>query len=89
MERLAVGTRQNGIVTDPHPSALPTSRETTWQTLRFSLFLQSVALLVLSAALIVRVSVLGWDLVAFFFVIGVLLVGGAVAFTLARLNSGQ
>lgn len=76
-------------MTDPHPNALPTPRETTRRTLRFSLFLQSFALLVLSAALIVRVSVLGWDLVAFFFVIGVLLIVGAVAFTLNRLKSGQ
>ena len=54
--------------------------------LRFSLFLQGFALLMMGGALIVRVAVLGWDAVALAFAaaVVVILIGGVL--TLRRLR---
>ena len=68
-------------------SPLPTPEESTRRALRFSLFLQGFALFMLLAALAVRVAVLGWDLVAFGFVAGIVIVLGAIAFTRSRLRA--
>lgn len=60
--------------------------DTTRRQLRFSLFLQGFAALMLGAALVVRVAVIGWDLVTVLFAAGVLVVVAAIGFTLSRLR---
>lgn len=54
--------------------------------LRFSLFLQSFAALMLGGSLVVRAAVLGWDTVTVLLAVGVLVVAGAIGFTLRRLR---
>lgn len=66
----------------------PASGDATRRQLGFSLFLQGFAALMLSVALIVRVTALGFDLVAGLFVIGLIVVAGAVGYTLRRLRAG-
>lgn len=56
--------------------------------LRFSLFLQAFALLMMSVALVVRVSVLGWDVVAAVLTVAVVLILAAGAYTVRRLRAG-
>jgi hypothetical protein len=54
--------------------------------LRFSLFLQAFAFLMLAGALIVRVASFGWDLVDVLLVVGLLLVSAAAVYTIRRLR---
>jgi hypothetical protein len=56
--------------------------------LRFSLFLQGFALLMMGGALVVRVSALGWDAVAAVLAVAVVLIVTAGVFTLRRLRAG-
>ena len=58
------------------------------RTLRFSLFLQGFALLMMGGALIVRALVLGWDITTVFLALLVLLIVGAMMWTISRLRSG-
>lgn len=54
--------------------------------LRFSLFLQAFAALMLGVALVVRVATSGLDVVTVLLVVAVLVVVGAAAFTISRLR---
>ena len=56
--------------------------------LRFSLFLQGFALLMMSGALVVRVTALGWDPVTAIMVLAVAIILAAIVFTIGRLRSG-
>ena len=56
--------------------------------LRFSLFLQGFALLMMGGALVVRVSALGWDAVAAVLAVAVVVIVIAGVFTLRRLRAG-
>ena len=56
--------------------------------LRFSLFLQGFALLMMTGALVVRVTVLGWDAVAAVLTVAVVIIVAAVVYTLRRLRAG-
>lgn len=62
--------------------------DSTRRTLRFSLFLQGFALLMMGGALIVRVTALGWDTVALFFAALVVVIAGAMGWTVNRLRNG-
>jgi purine-cytosine permease-like protein len=55
--------------------------------LRFALFLQGFALLMMGGALIVRVTALGPDLVSALLAIAVVVILAAIAFTWSRLRS--
>ena len=57
--------------------------------LRFSLFLQGFALLMMGGALVVRVSSFGWDLVSGIMALAVVIIAGTSAFTIARLRAGR
>lgn len=56
--------------------------------LRFSLFLQAFALLMMGGALVVRVTALGWDAVAAVLAVAVVVIAVAGVFTLRRLRAG-
>jgi hypothetical protein len=56
--------------------------------LRFSLFLQAFALLMMGGALVVRVTALGWDPVSAVLAVAVVLIAVAGVFTLRRLRAG-
>jgi len=60
--------------------------DSTRRQLRFALFLQCFAALMLVATLVIRVTALGWDVVAAVFALGVVVVGTAIGFTLGRLR---
>jgi hypothetical protein len=62
--------------------------DATRRTLRFSLFLQSFAALMMLGALVVRVSAIGWDVVTIVLLAGVALIGAALVFTVSRLRAG-
>jgi hypothetical protein len=62
--------------------------DATRRQLRFSLFLQSFALLMLGGAAVVRVTSIGWDGVTLLFTAGVVLVVAVMAFTVSRLRAG-
>ncbi len=62
--------------------------DATKRQLRFSLFLQSFALLMLGGAAVVRVTSIGWDGITLLFIAGVLLVVGVMVFTVSRLRAG-
>ena len=62
--------------------------DATKRQLRFSLFLQSFALLMLGGAFVVRALSIGWDGVTLLFASGVVLVVAAIAFTASRLRAG-
>jgi hypothetical protein len=62
--------------------------ESERRLLRFSLFLQGFALLMMGGALVVRVSTLGWDAVAAVLAVAVAIIVAAGAFTLRRLRAG-
>lgn len=66
----------------------PDSSDSTRRTLRFSLFLQGFALLMMGGALIVRVTVLGWDAAALMFAALVVVIAGAMGWTVNRLRNG-
>ncbi len=56
--------------------------------LRFSLFLQAFALLMMGGALVVRVTALGWDAVAAVLAVAVVVIVVAGVLTLRRLRAG-
>lgn len=56
--------------------------------LRFSLFLQGFALLMMGGALIVRASAIGWDAVTGILAVAVVVIVTAGVFTLRRLRAG-
>jgi len=60
--------------------------DSTRRTLRFSLFLQGFAFLLLGAATLVRAVVLGWDTVTLFFAAGMIIIAAAAGWTLSRLR---
>ena len=62
--------------------------DATKRQLRFSLFLQSFALLMLGGAAVVRVTSIGWDAVTLLFIAGVVLVVAVMVFTVSRLRAG-
>lgn len=62
--------------------------DATRRQLRFSLFLQGFAALMLAGAAIIRVGSLGWDVVTLVLVVGLLLVGAAFVWTLRQLRAG-
>ena len=56
--------------------------------LRFSLFLQAFALLMMGGALVVRATTFGWDVVTGILALAVVVIVAAAGFTLARLRRG-
>ena len=60
--------------------------ESARRQLRFSLFLQGFALLMMTGALIVRVTAIGWDAVTLLLTAAVVLIVGAGVYTLRRLR---
>lgn len=62
--------------------------ESERRLLRFSLFLQGFALLMMGGTLAVRVTMLGWDTFAAVLTVAVVLIVIAGAFTLRRLRAG-
>ena len=62
--------------------------DTARRQLRFALFLQAFALLMMSGALVVRVSAFGWDFVASVLAIAVLIIITAGVLTMRRLRAG-
>jgi hypothetical protein len=62
--------------------------ESERRLLRFSLFLQGFALLMMGGALVVRVTMLGWDTVAAVLAVAVVVIVTAGVFTLRRLRAG-
>lgn len=65
----------------------PDTNDSTRRLLRFSLFLQGFALLMMGGALIVRVMVLGWDTGALLFAGLVAVIAGAMGWTVNRLRN--
>lgn len=63
--------------------------DSTRRQLRFSLFLQGFALLMLGGALLVRASALGWDAVTWLLAAGTAVVVAALVFTITRLRVGE
>lgn len=62
--------------------------DATIRLLRFSLFLQGFALLMMGGALVVRVTMLGWDTVAAVLAGAVVVIVIAGVLTLRRLRAG-
>lgn len=62
--------------------------DSTIRLLRFSLFLQGFALLMMGGALVVRVTMLGWDTVATILAGAVVVIIIAGVLTLRRLRAG-
>ncbi|MCF8526339.1 MAG: hypothetical protein WAO50_05300 [Candidatus Nanopelagicales bacterium] len=65
----------------------PNPDDSSRRTLRFSLFLQGFALVMMGGALIVRVTVLGWDMAAFLLTGLVVVIAGAMGWTVNRLRN--
>ncbi len=61
--------------------------DATRRQLRFSLFLQGFALLMLGGALVVRIGASGWDGVSAVFALGVVVVVAALVFTVRHLRA--
>jgi hypothetical protein len=61
--------------------------DATRRLLRFSLFLQGFALLMMGGALVVRVTMLGWDAVAAVLTVAVVIIVVAGILTLRRLRA--
>jgi hypothetical protein len=55
--------------------------------LRFSLFLQGFAALMMGGAMVVRVAVLGWDGITLILLIAFLLIVAALVYTTRRLTA--
>lgn len=62
--------------------------DSTRRLLRFSLFLQGFAFLMMGGALIVRASIIGWDTLTWVFAVLMLVIAGAALWTLGRLRNG-
>lgn len=62
--------------------------DSTKRLLRFSLFLQGFAFLMMGGALIVRALVLGWDVVTWILTALLIVIAGAAIWTINRLRRG-
>lgn len=62
--------------------------DSTRRMMRFSLFLQGFAFLMMGGAMIVRAALIGWDAVTFLFAGILVVIVGAIAWTLSRLRAG-
>lgn len=60
--------------------------DATKRQLRFSLFLQAFAALMMGIAFAVRVTAIGWDTVTAVLAVAIALILGAAVFTLRRLR---
>jgi hypothetical protein len=60
--------------------------DATRRLLRFSLFLQGFAALMMGAAFVIRAAVIGWDAVTFLLGGALLAILGAVTYTIRRLR---
>ena len=56
--------------------------------LRFSLFLQAFAALMMTIALVVRVLAIGWDAITMVLLAAVVLILAAAGWTISRLRAG-
>lgn len=63
--------------------------DSTRRQLRFSVFLQGFALLMLGGAVLVRASALGWDAVTWLLAAGAAVILAALVFTVIRLRRGS
>lgn len=61
--------------------------DSTRRTLRFSLFLQAFAFVLMAGATLVRVIALGWDTVTLFFAAAMIIIAASAGWTLSRLRS--
>ena len=61
--------------------------DATRRQLRFSLFLQSFAVLMMTVALVVRVTSFGWDAVSGVLAVAVVVILGALVWTVRRLRA--
>ena len=73
---------------DPTPAGAANPDDTLRRQLRFSLFLQAFALLMMGVALVVRVTAIGWDAVTAVLAVAGVLIAVAGVFTLKRLRAG-
>ena len=62
--------------------------DATRRQLRFSLFLQSFAALMMGGALVVRAGSIGWDAITGVLAVALVVILGAAAWTFNRLRSG-
>ncbi|HAN70672.1 MAG TPA: hypothetical protein DCQ36_03660 [Actinobacteria bacterium] len=62
--------------------------ESTRRLLRFCLFLQGFAFLMMGGALIVRALILGWDVVTWILTALLIVIAGAGVWTVNRLRRG-
>jgi len=62
--------------------------DSTRRLLRFSIFLQGFALVFMGGAMIVRAMLIGWDAVTLVFAVFVLIIVGALVWTVNRLRAG-
>lgn len=62
--------------------------DATRRQLRFSLFLQGFAALMMTVALVVRVTAVGWDAVTIVLGVAVVVILGAAGWTWTRLRTG-
>ena len=62
--------------------------ESTRRLLRFCLFLQGFAFLMMGGALIVRALVLGWDSIAWILAVLLVVIAGSAVWTVNRLRRG-
>lgn len=56
--------------------------------LRFSLFLQAFAALMMTVALVVRVLAIGWDAITLVLLVAVVVILAAAGWTISRLRAG-
>ena len=62
--------------------------DATRRQLRFSLFLQGFAILMMTVALVVRATSVGWDAVTGVLAVAVLVIAGALVWTIRQLRAG-
>lgn len=62
--------------------------DATRRQLRFSLFLQGFAILMMTVALVVRATSAGWDAVTGVLAVAVLVIAGALVWTIRQLRAG-
>lgn len=56
--------------------------------LRFSLFLQAFAALMMTVAFVVRVLAIGWDAVTIVLLVAIVIIVAAAGWTISRLRAG-
>lgn len=76
------------VASHPFCDDAPMLDDAARRQLRFSLFLQAFALLMMGVALVVRVTAFGWDAVAVILGVAVIVIVVAAVFTLRRLRAG-